>query len=207
MCCESTNSFVRLIVWYRIPLRRSHPKECDKRGGHVTLQVKHGDDFVHLGWWPIYWDLKRADELEPNRFVEELKRARKKLWEWCLPHRGKKTRYSRKAEAKQQANPDDIDSIMVQSPRLDNGNPKASLEDIDEALPSAEYYLCVPDIKAVLDSAKAFNDSEPNYHVVFNNCASVIARALKKGGITFPLYFIMSPRILEEFCRKNLTCS
>jgi hypothetical protein len=192
-----------------VPARGSPPKRCDKMGGHASLQIKHGDEFVHLGWWPSYWDLKRTDEPEPNRFVELLRRAGKKLSEWFLPHRGKKTRYSTKAEVKEdeKAKPDEIDSIMVQSPRLTKNGPYVSLKGIAEAVPSRDYYLCVPNVKAVLDSAKAFNDSESTYQLIFNNCASVIARTLKQGGVTFPWYFfIMSPRMLEEFCLKNLTC-
>lgn len=208
MCCKSADTYVRLIVWYQIPTKGLPPTECDLKGGHVTLQAKHEGKLVHLGWWPSYWNLRRDDQnsVEADKSNGIFWTALKWCKEWLLPHSGKRTKHATKNEVAIELDPQLIDSIMVKSPRLTAKSPTPPLATIEETLPSAEYYLCLPNIKAVIDCAQEFNETEHIYHVLLNNCSSVIARVLRRGGVKFPWYFIMSPRALEDFCRRNLVC-
>lgn len=167
----------------------------------MTLQVKYGAESAQVGWWPEYWNLAGSEEQssETNWRAKLVKSIR----EWTCFHGGKKTLYATKNEMPTRADPESVDSLMVRGRQ----GILIPTTDIEEASPSATYYLCVKDIKKVLNYAKTFQRESHRYHVLLNNCATVAAEALRAGGARVPKLPIISPRILSCFCKKNLVCS
>jgi len=178
------------------------PDKCDWNGGHITLQVKHNGHFGHLGWWPSYWDLYRSETGVIRRLVRPLE---KWVWEWGFPHSGKRTLHATKEEEGASLDPADFDSIMATSVKLDPKKPTVAAS-LKEAQPSYIAYLCVPDLEAVLRHIHNFNSRKSRYHVVFNNCATVVMNALAAGSAKRPKSLIVYPFKLLKHCEANLIC-
>jgi hypothetical protein len=208
MCCYSPDSYAKLVAWYHIPMPDKTDgdtsDECDWLGGHLTLQIKHDGRFAHLGWWPSYWSLFRKSH---KGVLWRIWRFLKKwIWERAFPHCGRRTRYATKREQPASLDPTEFDSILAKSVQLDAHSPMPPVVEVNEAEPSYEAYLCVPDKKAALDNILKFNASQSLYHVVFNNCATVIAKALVAGGAKPLQGWIVSPSRLLEHCKARLVC-
>lgn len=206
MCRHNPNSYVRLLVWYRIPAPAAGgPPECDWSGGHVTLQVKDGGRFAHLGWWPSYWDLFRPPT-PPSGVVPRIWRLLwKRVREWACFHGGIRTRYATKGENPASLNPGEFDSILARSVRLDPKTPRVSIKNLEEATPSEALYLCVPDVEGLLRYIDRFNARRSIYHVVFNNCATVAAKALTAGGAEAPKGVVWPARLVNH-CKAKRIC-
>ena len=196
MCCESSKSFVRLLVWNRIPRKDEDAEKCEWLGGHVTLQVEYNGDSAQIGWWPGHWSLASSEDKRSGWLAKQYR-------DWISYHDGKRTRYARQSEMPSESDPELFDSFMVRG-RQDT---TLSTTSGKEALPSTTYYLCIKDIEKVLTYVKKFNTGTCRYHALRNNCATVAAKALRAGGARIPKLPIISPRILSSFCKRRLVCS
>ena len=208
MCCHSPDSYVKLVAWNHIPMPDKTDEdtsdECDRFGGHLTLQIKHDGRFAHLEWWPSYWNLFRKPHTGVLwRIWRFLKKC---IWEWGFPHCGRRTRYATTEEQRASLDPTEFDSILARSPSLDASKPMPFAACVEEAKPSEQVYLCMPKMEAALDYILKFNASQSLYHVVFNNCATVIAKALVAGDAQPPPKWIVSPFRLLKHCKARLVC-
>ena len=190
---DDSSYTVLLHFWDNVPAVTDPTQFRLFRSGHVALEVKkEGTTVGYVGWWPRSYTVQRNPMKKPllRKFVD-------RMLLWFTDVEGRLSSYATVQDAKiallqnptEQITPDNIDSVLVGNrARGDKPEHWGTLEDWKSAqIPASKTSVLTGlDTSKLLSFIEQFRDgaltNRTRYQFFFNNCATVIAEALKRGG-------------------------
>ena len=184
---------VLLHFWDNVPAVSDPTQFRLFRSGHVALEVKkEGTTVGYLGWWPRSYTVQRNPMKKPllQKFVD-------RMLLWFTDVEGRLSSYATVQDAKiallqnptEEITPDNIDSVLVGNrKRGDKPEHWGTVEDWKSAqvTPSKTSVLTGLDTPKLLTFIEQFHKealtNRRRYQFLFNNCATVIADALRRSG-------------------------
>lgn len=190
---DDSTYMVLLHFWDNVPAVSDPTQFRLFRSGHIALEVKkEGATVGYLGWWPQSYTVQRKQR---KRLL--LRKFLDRLLLWFTYVQGRSSSYPTVQDAKialvqnprEQITPDNIDSVLVGNrARGDNPEQWGTVENWESAQipPSKTSVLNGLDASKLLGFIQQFRKealaNKNQYQFLFNNCATVIAEALKRSG-------------------------